>query len=245
MQDKPNSGGSIVRVELTPAARENPPDPIEFIKGLVEQFFAECVSRRDDFAFRPFLETARVTREIKRLQTVPEQRAWGKVFEDHGCICCRKRNGVHRGCGMCADCYGRVRAWRKRAVREGSSEPDVEFKLKACDQEKLARLALVGTALAGDVPAFLQGVTSDTAARTADEAERHSAGCVICSHPRRHEIEQEFIHNGSRYGGVRAIARKYQLKGTASLYRHCRAVGLNAKRAEQGDPTPRGFSRVG
>lgn len=232
MSNEPNSGRGIVRVELTPEARENPPNPIDLIKGLVEQFFAECVTRRDDFAFRPFLETARVTREIKRLQTVAEQRAWGKVFEEHGCIRCGKRNVLHRGCGLCVDCYGTVHAWKKKAVREKSNEPDVEFKLKACDQEKLARLALVGTSIAGTVPEFLQAATSESAVCAADEPKRHAAWCVICSHPRRQEIEQDFTRGGG-YGAVRAIVRKYGLKGTAGLYKHARALGLNAKREER------------
>lgn len=237
MTDEPNnssSGRGIVRIELTPAARENPPNPIDLIKALVEQFFAECVTRRDDFAFQPFLETARTTREIKRLQTVAEQRAAGRMFAEWGCISCHSKNAVHAGCGLCTSCYALWKGRKKKAIRENSNEPEIEFKLKAADQEKLARLALVGTSIAGvgDVPSFLQAATSEAADRAADMPAKHEGRCVICSHPRRQEIEEDFIHSGHRYGGVRAIVRKYGLKGTASLYKHARAVGLNAKREQ-------------
>ena len=54
---------------------------------------------------------------------------------------------------------------------------------------------------------------------------RHAHGCKICSHPRREEIEREFIN----WGSPTAIARKYAASRD-SVYRHAHAVGLFPKR---------------
>jgi hypothetical protein len=168
-----------------------------------------------------------VSREIKQLQTVPERLAWGRVFQEHGCLHCRRHNLVHAGCGLCGDCYGKILAWKKKAIREngtaGESEIDFSFKLAACDQERLARLALSGA---------VEESETISPVETAMEPQRHAAWCMICSHPRRAEIEQDYIKAGRTYGAIRAIVREYGLKGTAGLYKHARALGLNAKRAE-------------
>jgi hypothetical protein len=56
----------------------------------------------------------------------------------------------------------------------------------------------------------------------------HERRCVVCRHPLRQQIEQEFLH----WTGPRIIARQYGLSNgnPAGLYRHARAVGLWEKR---------------
>ena len=56
--------------------------------------------------------------------------------------------------------------------------------------------------------------------------------CVVCLHPDRKAIEQDFINARGKYGAVTAIMRKYGIKHSASLYEHARATGLDAKRAQ-------------
>jgi hypothetical protein len=226
MKDKPIVEN--VSIEVSPETRANPPDPIEFVKALVEQSIAELVTRRDDFRFRPFFDEKRVSQEIKRLQTVPESLAWSRVFREHGCLHCHTRNAVHGGCGCCKDCYNKIFAWKKKAVRDvGLNEPDPEIAIKellaACDPSKLAQAALAGNV--AQLPDFTEPVDI--------EPPRHAAWCVICSHPHREEIEQDYIASGSEYGAIRAVVRRYGLKGTAGLYRHAHALGLNGKRAEK------------
>ncbi len=223
-----------VRVEVSAAARENPPDPITFMKALVEQYFAELVAKREEFSFRPFFDEKAVCTEIKRLQTVQEQMAWSGVFRKYGCLYCHRKNLASGGCGFCKDCYQKIRSWKRAEVcRVGNPERDLDAFLSACDKEKLARAALTGTLPALPAP---QGgpVQADEviSGESGIEPDRHSAWCVICKHPSRAQIERDFIHALDR-GAVRAIARRYALKGTSGIYTHARAFGLNAKRAEK------------
>ena len=56
----------------------------------------------------------------------------------------------------------------------------------------------------------------------------HSRKCVICRHPDRAAIEEEFVH----WGGVWDIARIHHLGDYRSLYRHAHATGLTLRRRE-------------
>jgi len=55
---------------------------------------------------------------------------------------------------------------------------------------------------------------------------RHAAECKICAHPRRDEIEREFVD----WRSPASIAKQYGLRNRASVYRHAHAFGLFAKR---------------
>ena len=54
---------------------------------------------------------------------------------------------------------------------------------------------------------------------------RHSHQCTICAHPRREEIEQDFIG----WGSTAEIAAQFDVSRD-SVYRHARAMGLFPKR---------------
>src|SRR5580704_10416767 len=56
----------------------------------------------------------------------------------------------------------------------------------------------------------------------------HSRKCVICRHPDRATIKEEFVH----WGGVWDIAQIYQLGNCVSFYRHAHATGLALRRRE-------------
>ena len=89
----------------------------------MEQKLAEMLARRDDTAFQPYLGRRAVYREIKRLQSVSEQRAWAVVYERHSCTHCRTRVRPHSACGLCTLCYpkisGQKRAIEKELAKEG------------------------------------------------------------------------------------------------------------------------------
>jgi hypothetical protein len=55
---------------------------------------------------------------------------------------------------------------------------------------------------------------------------RHTRNCIICRHPDRHWIEQDFLHWRSPY----EICEHYDLSDRALLYRHAHALGLFALR---------------
>lgn len=226
MKDKPIIEN--VSIEVSPETEANPPDPVEFVKALVEQHIAQLVTQRDNFRFRPFFDEKRVSQEIKRLQTIPETLAWSRVFREHGCLHCHKRHVAYASCGCCQDCYDRILAWKKKAVRDlGTNEPEIEIRelLAACDPRKLARAALAGSVESAQLPECTEP--------SGIEPERHAAWCVICSHPERERIERDYIDAGTKYGAVKAIVQKHGLKGTAGLYKHARALSLNGKRAEK------------
>jgi hypothetical protein len=55
---------------------------------------------------------------------------------------------------------------------------------------------------------------------------RHAAGCKICAHPCREEIEKDFIN----WRSPAEIAKEYGLKDRSTVYRHAHALNLGPKR---------------
>ena len=55
---------------------------------------------------------------------------------------------------------------------------------------------------------------------------RHAAECRICAHPRKEEIERDFIN----WRSPAAIAKRYGLRNRSTVYRHAHALGLFPKR---------------
>lgn len=56
---------------------------------------------------------------------------------------------------------------------------------------------------------------------------RHESGCKVCAHPKREEIERDFIS----WVSPARIASEYKLKHRASIYRHAHAFDLFSKRS--------------
>jgi hypothetical protein len=102
-----------IRVEVVPpenpnAPRLGPDDAKKLLKDLVQKQVAEIMAQRDDFLFQPFFQQKKVSDEIRRLQTVPEQNKWNRYFDRWGCLRCRKRKAPHYSLGMCARCRGLI-----------------------------------------------------------------------------------------------------------------------------------------
>ena len=55
---------------------------------------------------------------------------------------------------------------------------------------------------------------------------RHQKRCAICKHPRREEIEQDFVN----WRSPAEIAKVYKLSDRSSVYRHAHALKLFGKR---------------
>lgn len=55
---------------------------------------------------------------------------------------------------------------------------------------------------------------------------RHAAKCRICSHPKREEIEQDYI----AFESLAKIANDYGLGDRTSIHRHGHALGLSGRR---------------
>ena len=59
--------------------------------------------------------------------------------------------------------------------------------------------------------------------------ERHSRRCIICHHPEREAIEEEFVHWRAPW----KLAQDYKLSDYRTVYRHARAAGLLLQRRER------------
>jgi hypothetical protein len=66
-----------------------------------------------------------------------------------------------------------------------------------------------------------------TIGSTAPNLSRHQAGCRICAHPNREEIERDFVD----WVSPAKIAAEYTLVNRATVYRHAHALDLFSKRA--------------
>jgi hypothetical protein len=54
----------------------------------------------------------------------------------------------------------------------------------------------------------------------------HARSCSVCGHPRREEIEGDFL----AWRSPQAIAKEYKLGARTAVYRHARAMGLMERR---------------
>jgi hypothetical protein len=84
------------------------------LKRMVEQKVAETMAERDALVFEPFFRSRQVAYELKRLQSVPEQRKWSVSFERYGCMICETRKRIHLSNGMCTQCHSR---WFRRLTQ--------------------------------------------------------------------------------------------------------------------------------
>jgi len=91
---------------------------------IVQEKVAEIMAERDAVVFEPFFRSRQIAYELKRLQTVPEQRKWSVRFERLGCLICQSKKGMHVGCGLCQKCYARTFAELSQIIAEGvTGEP--------------------------------------------------------------------------------------------------------------------------
>jgi hypothetical protein len=88
---------------------------------IVQQRVAEIMAERDAVVFEPFFRSRQIAYELKRLQTMPEQRKWTVFFDRYGCLICETRKRIHVGNGMCTQCYARTFRTLKQIIAEGIS----------------------------------------------------------------------------------------------------------------------------
>jgi len=60
------------------------------------------------------------------------------------------------------------------------------------------------------------------------EIVRHTRKCRICNHPRRAELEQDFLN----WRNPHEMVEEYGLAHHSAIYRHAQALGLTAQRVE-------------
>lgn len=57
---------------------------------------------------------------------------------------------------------------------------------------------------------------------------RHQRKCIVCHHPDREAIEEEYVHWRDPW----ELSREYRIEDYRSIHRHARATGLLEKRRE-------------
>jgi hypothetical protein len=96
------------------------------LNRLVQTRVAEILADRDAFVFEPFFRSRQIAYELRRLQTVPEQRKWSVYFERYGCLICESRKRIHAGNGMCGACYARTFSTLKQIIAEGMTGEEAQ-----------------------------------------------------------------------------------------------------------------------
>ena len=76
------------------------------------------LSPKELHLLEPWFRSRQESLEIKRTQTVPEQRKWSVYYERWGCVCCTKNKTPHRALGFCLTCYLRVAQRIKEILKE-------------------------------------------------------------------------------------------------------------------------------
>jgi len=104
----------------------------------IEQKVAEIIGADKTGIFEPFFQRKAIAREIRKLQTLPQQRKWHDYFDEWGCLVCEKKDGRYAAVGMCATCHFRTKMRLQTILRfterERSDAPPV-----ARDLHELAR----------------------------------------------------------------------------------------------------------
>ena len=85
------------------------------VNRLVDLRVAEILAGRD--RFQPYFQSRRLYQELRKLQSVPERRAWAVHYERHGCTHCDTKERPHGSCGMCRRCYPKIDG-QKRAIEK-------------------------------------------------------------------------------------------------------------------------------
>ena len=116
-------------IEILPSPAEIARTPVQRaeLDGLVEQRVAEILHARDEFMWEPFFRSRKIAYELKRLQTVSEQRKWSVYYQRFGCLRCETTDRVHVGNGCCDRCYPntfqRLRQIVGELVKEETAQP--------------------------------------------------------------------------------------------------------------------------
>lgn len=88
------------------------------VEEIVKRQVAEMLAKSETAVFEPFFRSRQVAHELRRLQSIPEQRVHPLRYERHGCMVCKRDDKGHGGLGMCETCYNRESQLRKRLLRE-------------------------------------------------------------------------------------------------------------------------------
>lgn len=103
-----NRSTAIELLRPESSALASPERDFEKLDRLVQQRVAEILTSKDAFIWEPWFRTRQVANEIRRLQTVGQQRKWPRSYERRGCLVCSTKERPHASNGMCHSCHARI-----------------------------------------------------------------------------------------------------------------------------------------
>ena len=136
------------RVEVLAPAPKVP--GVEDFKRIIAEAVERKVSEVLSSAgadLEPWFQPKKVAYEIRKRQTVTEQRKWSYFFDDWGCVVCGTKDRAHESLGMCSTCH-------QRTVYRLQSSMRRREKSKAQDERFDDNLRLAREAVAGELPAL-------------------------------------------------------------------------------------------
>ena len=89
---------------LAPAA----PNIRAQLDAYIEQKIAEMIGADFTGILEPFFQRKAIAHEIRKLQTLPQQRKWSNYFAEWGCLVCAKKDVRYQANGMCQTCHQRT-----------------------------------------------------------------------------------------------------------------------------------------
>ena len=123
--DKPKSNKPVhAELILSPAMQSQALVDRATIEDLVKRQVAETLTKRETGVFEPFFRSRQVAYELRRLQSIPEQRVHAVRYEQGGCMVCTRSDTPYGGLGMCTRCYSREFQVRIRILRKLIAESE-------------------------------------------------------------------------------------------------------------------------
>src|SRR5690242_9121970 len=130
----PRKKKPVVEVERLPAAalvpRPTAADLQAAIDRLVRQRVDEILAERNPDQMAPAFQPREVAYELRRRQTVFQQREGRLYFEKWGCMICQRKKYVgHASGGICSGCYNREtmrRAALRREYERNNPETEID-----------------------------------------------------------------------------------------------------------------------
>ena len=92
------------------------------ITRIVEEKVLEAMTDRSSGDFQPFFQPGPICDEIKRRQTVHEQRKFTYAYQDWGCLVCGTTERRHSALWMCRRCYSRAQSRLRISLRRRAKE---------------------------------------------------------------------------------------------------------------------------
>jgi hypothetical protein len=109
------------KIEILPSLDDMLRGPLrqDQLVKIVQTEVAKIMAERDAIVFEPFFRSQQVAREVKRLQSVPEQKKFSIGYERYGCIDCKMQDRPHAGNGMCDRCRPKWFSRYAQIIAEG------------------------------------------------------------------------------------------------------------------------------